>query len=110
MARAWKAGSIKSGPTLKACTARPRRWSASNSPSVTVVFPTPLETPAMTRTGTISDARIDRSNTPADSMLVVHVDRKIVVRVLPDPVEAFPALPGRIDMDRDATKMRHVME
>src|SRR5712692_5533291 len=57
---------MKSGPTLKACTASPRRRSASNSPSVTVVFPTPLETPAMTRTGTISEAFIVRADTPAN--------------------------------------------
>src|SRR6266436_5273768 len=62
---------MKSGPTLKACTASPRRWSASNRPSVTVVFPTPLETPAMTTMGTISDARSVRSGTPADLKVVV---------------------------------------
>src|SRR5713101_1330433 len=57
---------MKSGPTLKACTASPRRWSASNSPSVTVVFPTPLETPAMTRTGTVPNAFIVCADTLAN--------------------------------------------
>ena len=45
---AWKAGSMKSGPTLNACAASPRRRSAAMRPSVTVVLPTPLATPAMT--------------------------------------------------------------
>src|SRR5712692_8569869 len=40
---------MKSGPTLNACTRRPRRRYASSRPSVTVVFPTPLAVPAMTR-------------------------------------------------------------
>src|SRR4029453_17907302 len=39
---------MKSGPTLKAWTVRPRRRNASSSPSVTVVLPTPLAVPAMT--------------------------------------------------------------
>src|SRR5713101_6464950 len=57
---------MKSGPTLKACTASPRRRSASNNPSVTVVFPTPLETPAMTRMGTLSEAFIVCADPPAN--------------------------------------------
>src|SRR5512132_4476210 len=40
---------MKSGPTLKAWTVKPLRRNASRSPSVTVVLPTPLATPAMTR-------------------------------------------------------------
>src|SRR5438093_6332616 len=40
---------MKSGPTLNACTTRPRRRKASSNPSVTVVFPTPLAVPATTR-------------------------------------------------------------
>src|SRR5213082_2513018 len=48
LARAWKPGSMKSGPTLNAWTARPRRRSASSSPSVSDVFPTPDATPAIT--------------------------------------------------------------
>src|SRR5262247_968296 len=45
---------MKSGPTLKAWTVRPRRRQASRSPSVTVVLPTPLPVPAMTNTFAIS--------------------------------------------------------
>src|SRR2546428_7290841 len=45
----WNPGSMKSGPTLKAWTVKPLRRNASRSPSVTVVLPTPLATPAMTR-------------------------------------------------------------
>src|SRR5262245_19683100 len=41
---------MKSGPTLKAWTARPRRRKAASNPSVTVVLPTPLATPATTST------------------------------------------------------------
>ena len=48
LARAWKPGSMKSGPTLNAWTESPRRRSASSSPSVIDVFPTPDATPAMT--------------------------------------------------------------
>src|SRR5215471_19039112 len=40
---------MKSGPTLKPWTIRPRRRKASSKPSVTVVLPTPLATPAITR-------------------------------------------------------------
>src|ERR1700704_5079522 len=40
---------MKSGPTLKAWTVSPRRRNASSNPSVTVVFPTPLDTPPITR-------------------------------------------------------------
>src|SRR5258705_320769 len=40
---------MKSGPTLKPWTASPRRRNASNRPSVTVVLPTPLATPATIR-------------------------------------------------------------
>src|SRR5215470_13573652 len=40
---------MKSGPTLKAWTVRPRRRNASSRPRVTVVLPTPLATPATTR-------------------------------------------------------------
>jgi hypothetical protein len=42
--------------------------------------------------------------------LVVHMNRKAIVRVLADPVMAFPALPDRIDMYRDPAEMGHVME
>ena len=45
---AWKPGSMKSGPTLNGCTGSPRRRSVSSRPRVTVVFPTPLPTPATT--------------------------------------------------------------
>src|SRR2546426_12819143 len=41
---------MKSGPTLKACTVSPRRRNASSRLIVTVVLPTPLDTPAMTST------------------------------------------------------------
>src|SRR5579884_3568101 len=46
LARRWWSGSMKSGPTLNACTVRPRRRSAPISPSATVVLPTPLWVPA----------------------------------------------------------------
>src|SRR5438094_3412288 len=44
---------MKSGPTLNACTRRPRAVRAAKSASVTVVLPTPLEVPAMIKRGTI---------------------------------------------------------
>ena len=50
---AWKPGSTKSGPTLNGWTVTPRRRSVSSRPRVTVVFPTPLPTPAMTSAGII---------------------------------------------------------
>ena len=37
-------------------------------------------------------------------------DRKAIVRVFADPVIVVPALPDRIDMDRDAGEMGHVMQ
>src|SRR5262245_36872739 len=52
---------MKSGPTLNAWTARPRRRNASSKPSVTVVLPTPLDTPATTSAGTCR-VRIARSS------------------------------------------------
>src|SRR2546428_2565224 len=42
---------MKSGPTLKGCTRRPRSFRAARSASVTVVLPTPLCVPAMTSRG-----------------------------------------------------------
>src|SRR3989449_7520542 len=42
---------MKSGPTLRGCTRRPRSFRAARSASVTVVFPTPLCVPAMTSLG-----------------------------------------------------------
>ena len=42
---------MKSGPTLKGCTTRPRRRKTSSNPSVIVVFPTPLAAPATTSAG-----------------------------------------------------------
>src|SRR6202035_4082947 len=48
---AWRPASMKSGPTLNGWTTRPRRRSASMSPSVTVVLPTELAVPASTSTG-----------------------------------------------------------
>src|SRR2546426_3913075 len=42
---------MKSGPTLKGCTRRPRSFRAARSASVTVVLPTPLCVPAMTSLG-----------------------------------------------------------
>src|SRR3989442_4021278 len=42
---------MKSGPTLKGCTRRPRSFRAARSASVTVVMPTPLCVPAMTSLG-----------------------------------------------------------
>src|SRR2546425_4596451 len=42
---------MKSGPTLKGCTLRPRSFRAAKSASVTVVLPTPLCVPAMTSRG-----------------------------------------------------------
>src|SRR6266498_2072354 len=42
---------MKSGPTLKGCTRRPRSFRAARSASVTVVLPTPLCVPAMIRRG-----------------------------------------------------------
>src|SRR5439155_1618823 len=48
VASAWKPGSMKSGPTLNAWIRRPRRRSASRSPSVIEVLPTPVATPAIT--------------------------------------------------------------
>jgi hypothetical protein len=42
--------------------------------------------------------------------LIVHINRKAIVRVLADPMMVFPALPDRIDVDRDPTEMGHVME
>src|SRR5712664_4453126 len=42
---------MKSGPTLNACTRRPRAVRAAKSASVTVVLPTPLEVPAMIKRG-----------------------------------------------------------
>ena len=48
MTTACRPGSMKSGPTLNACTASPRRRSVSSRPSVIDVLPTPLETPAIT--------------------------------------------------------------
>jgi hypothetical protein len=41
----------QSGPTLKVCTARPRRFSAPTRPSATVVLPAPDPTPATTKRG-----------------------------------------------------------
>ena len=38
------------------------------------------------------------------------VIRESVVSVALDPVMPFATLPGRIDMNVDATEMRHVME
>lgn len=38
------------------------------------------------------------------------MNRKAIVRMLADPVMMFPALPDRIDVDRDAAEMGHVME
>ncbi len=46
---------MKSGPTLKGCTRSPRRRSVSRRPRVTVVFPTPLPTPATTSAGITGD-------------------------------------------------------
>ncbi len=42
--------------------------------------------------------------------LVVHMNRKSIVRVLADAVMVLPALPDRVDMYRDATELRHMME
>src|SRR2546430_10173985 len=42
---------MKSGPTLKGCTRRPRSFRAASSASVTVVLPTRLCVPAITRRG-----------------------------------------------------------
>src|SRR5205823_4036101 len=52
-ARAWKAGSTKSGPTLKGATVSPSRRSATVRPSATLVFPTPECVPATTSRGTV---------------------------------------------------------
>ena len=49
-ATACRPGSMKSGPTLNGCTESPRRRSARSRPSVIDVFPTPVATPATTRT------------------------------------------------------------
>lgn len=49
-------------------------------------------------------------DTRVPSSLVVHMNRKAIVRVLAYPVMVFPALPHRIDMYRDPTEMRYVME
>src|SRR5947207_142069 len=43
-----KPGSIKSGPTLNGCTAKPRFRSVSRSPKVTVVLPEPVMGAEMT--------------------------------------------------------------
>ena len=61
-------GSMKSGPTLKPWTARPRRLNASNNPSVTVVLPTPLATPAITtRRGVFTDGHYQPQTAGATS-------------------------------------------
>jgi hypothetical protein len=51
---------------------------------------------------------LERARIP--SSLIVHMNRKAIVRVLAEPVMMLPALPGRIDVDRDASEMGHVME
>jgi hypothetical protein len=38
------------------------------------------------------------------------MNRKAIVRVFADPVMVFSALPDRIDVDRDAAEMAHVVE
>jgi hypothetical protein len=48
---AWWDGSMKSGPTLKGWTFKPRFRSAAMRPRVTVVLPTPLWVPAMSTAG-----------------------------------------------------------
>ena len=42
---------MKSGPTLKGCTTRPRARKAAMIPRVTVVLPTPLWVPAIRKAG-----------------------------------------------------------
>src|SRR5215470_19173162 len=80
---------MKSGPTLNAWTTRPRRRNASRRPSVTVVLPTPLATPAITRTrgaeGTTDSmsSREDRSGMYSPGQVSWLSDR-------PTP-RAFPA-------------------
>lgn len=49
---------MKSGPTLKGCTSRPRLRNAAISPRVTVVLPTPLCVPAMSTAGIIDEGNI----------------------------------------------------
>src|SRR5204863_10139435 len=63
---------MKSGPTLNACMVKPRRRNASSSPSVIVVLPTPLDTPAMTSTraesgtGPVHSRRLERRHLGVD--------------------------------------------
>src|SRR2546427_1388115 len=72
VASAWKPGSMKSDPTLNAWIRRPRRRSASRSPSVIEVLPTPVATPAITSiramSGLVADAgRLERRHLAPDA-------------------------------------------
>ena len=49
-------------------------------------------------------------DTRIPSSLVVHMNRKAIVRVLADPVMVFAALSDRIDVYRDPTEVGYVME
>src|SRR5262249_27849410 len=96
---------MKSGPTLKAWTVRPRRRNASSRPRVTVVLPTPLATPATTNTrGELDDgARIP--GPPAKTGFVERAwgrspDFRIVLLPAPSrlsPVAVAGFVPGYSD-------------
>src|SRR5215510_6461466 len=96
---------MKSGPTLKAWTVRPRRRNASSRPRVTVVLPTPLATPATTSTRGELDDGACIPGPPAKTGFVVRArgrspDFRIVLLPAPSrlsPVAVAGFVPGYSD-------------
>jgi hypothetical protein len=71
----WNPGSMKSGPTLNPWTASPRRRNASSNPSVTVVLPTPLATPATTMMrGDFTDGHYQAWRPVAKAGVIADID------------------------------------
>src|SRR5262249_17483925 len=99
----WNPGSMKSGPILKGCTTSPRRRSASSSPSVRVVFPTPLATPAITSAGItgLSPGRGSHTRRPPSAGVSQHPRRLRAPREeLPPSQELDVRLGGLAAVDR----------